>query len=61
MMHLAWRIEDTDSMLNHHDTLPQDGFTPLYIAVAEGHLEVVTLLLDREANVNLADGVSGRQ
>ena len=38
----------------------QDGITPLYISSQKGHVEVVTLLVSRGADLNLAMQVSTR-
>ncbi len=38
----------------------QDGFTGLHHGVQNGKLEVVQLLLEHKANVNLANKVVGR-
>ena len=38
----------------------QNGATPLYIASQEVHVEVVTLLVSRGADLNLAEEVSTR-
>ena len=40
-----------------HTTL-QDGLPPLIIAAEEGHTKVVTILLDRGADVNAANKVT---
>lgn len=37
---------------------PQKGFTPLYMAAQENHLEVVKFLLENGANQNVATEVS---
>jgi ankyrin repeat protein len=37
---------------------PQDGQTPLHIAAGKGHKEVVGLLIDRGAGVEVQDYVS---
>lgn len=37
----------------------QDGQTPLHIAAGKGHKEVVGLLIDRGASVEVMDYVSG--
>jgi len=45
-------------LLNHGtnaDNANKDGFTPLYIAVWNGYIEVVRELLNHGANVNTAD------
>ena len=36
------------------DTADADGKTPLMAAIIGGHSDIVTLLLDRKANPNLA-------
>ena len=38
----------------------QDGVTPLHVASQNGHFEVVTLLVDRGADLNLQEEVSTR-
>ena len=38
----------------------QNGATPLFIASLQGHAEVVTLLVSRGADLNLATKVSTR-
>ena len=35
----------------------QDGFSPLYAACQNGHRDVVDLLLEHNANINLASKV----
>jgi len=37
------------------DTPNKDGFTPLYVAAQNGHLEVVRFLVDAKADLNTAD------
>ena len=39
----------------------QKGITSLHLASSSGHIEVVELLLDRGANVNIADEVNTLQ
>lgn len=36
---------------------PQNGFTPLYMAAQESHLEVVRFLLENEGNQSIATEV----
>jgi ankyrin repeat protein len=43
-----------DSVFNHHW---QAGFTGLFMASMNGHLDVVRLLLDSKADANLTDQV----
>lgn len=59
-MYLDRCIESTDSIHAHHDSIYQDGATPLFVAAARGHHEIVTSLLDQQADVNLADKVRSR-
>ena len=40
--------------------LLQDGSTPLHAAIKKGHLEVVRLLIDKNANINQTLVVSAR-
>ncbi len=45
-------------LLENHaqvDLADKDGFTPLYVAVQQGHTAVVSLLLENHAQVDLAD------
>jgi len=43
--------------LHHVIFMLQVGWTPLYVAAREGHVEVVTLLLSKGANKEAADRV----
>ena len=36
----------------------QNGFTPLHLASQEGHTDIVSLLLEKDANVNAKAHVS---
>ena len=36
----------------------KNGFTPLHLAAQEGHTDIVSLLLERQANVNAKAHVS---
>ena len=38
---------------------PQHGLTPLIVATQEEHTEIVQLLVERKANCNLSEEVSG--
>ena len=44
--------------LHYTSLLGQDGLPPLMIAAEEGHTKVVTILLDRGADVNAANKVT---
>ena len=39
--------------------VPQNGGTPLYIAAQEGHVDVVKVLLDKNASINRTKDVRG--
>jgi hypothetical protein len=48
------------SPFNPHPLVCQDGYTGLYWAAFDGHLEVVRLLLDSRADPSAAKKVHGR-
>ncbi len=53
-------ITSSASMLQPHPQTThvlQDGWTPLFVAAQNGHLEVVRLLLDKGANMEAANNV----
>ncbi|XP_060579523.1 NF-kappa-B inhibitor alpha-like [Ruditapes philippinarum] len=50
-----------------YQTIPQDvsiknyeGFTCLHLAASNGHLDIVSMLLDKDIDVNLKEGKTGR-
>lgn len=40
------------------DAESKNGFTPLHLAAQEGHTDIVSLLLEKQANVNATATVS---
>lgn len=48
-------VHQTDLTYAHCESICQSGATPLYAAVVYGHPQIVATLVDRGANVNLAD------
>lgn len=45
---LAWRIRSQPASLTFLSCPPQDGFTPLAVALQQGHDQVVSLLLEND-------------
>ena len=45
-------------LLLHCNHTQQGGYTALYIAAQDGQIEIVSLLLDRGANIDVATDVS---
>ena len=54
----------TATSLHHHDIIVlflQNGQTPLHHASVGGHVDTVTVLLERKAKVDLQNVVSGEK
>lgn len=47
-------VASTENLLNNGENpnTPQDGFSPLQVAVREGHIEIIRILIAAGANVN---------
>lgn len=50
---LSLFLKEKDQNLNRYSFLSADGWTPLHVAAYQGHLDIVTMLIENGAKVNL--------
>ncbi|CDR33644.1 ankyrin repeat domain-containing protein [Criblamydia sequanensis] len=50
---LSLFLKEKDQNLNRYSTISADGWTPLHVAAYHGHVDIVKILLDNGAKVNL--------